>query len=135
MRKFYLRATFALSAGFASSLLAFAQCPVDTVLVKGRVETAAAHAKVRVQLLYAKGKRGESGEVTVEEGAFQIPIEFVTVQSSIFSNIPARCGRKPKTIVITLLENDQSPTKLFWTLTRPSESPIQVLTRCGPNCS
>jgi len=96
-----------LGVGLLLCAVARAQCPVDTVIVKGRVENPNAHSKVRVQLIYPKEKRGESGEVTVEEGAFQIPIEFVTLQSSIFSNLPKRCGRKPKTIVITLLENDQ----------------------------
>lgn len=89
------------------------QCPIDTVIVKGRVENANANNKVRVQLVYPKKKPGESGEVTVENGAFQIPIEFVTMQSSIFSNLPKRCGRKPQTIVITLLNNDQESDQVF----------------------
>ena len=91
-----------------------AQCPVDAVIIKGRVvENANAHSKVRVQLGLPKEKPAESGEVTVEDGAFQIPIEFVTMQSSIFTNLPKRCGRKPKTVVITLLENDQESDKVF----------------------
>ena len=94
------------------SAFAHAQCPVDTIIVKGRVENANAHTKVRVQLIYSNEKRGESGEVSVEDGDFQIPIEFVTGHSSIFSNLPARCKRKPKTIVITLLENDQESGQL-----------------------
>jgi hypothetical protein len=49
----------------------------------------------------------------VENGAFQIPIEFVTEQSSIFTNLPTRCGRKPKTVVITLLENNQQTGQVF----------------------
>ena len=89
------------------------QCPVNTVIVKGRVENANANHKVRVQLVYPKKKPGESGEVTVENGAFQIPVEFVTMQSSIFSNLPKRCGRKPQTIVITLLNNDQESDQVF----------------------
>lgn len=93
--------------GLLLCAFAHAQCPVNTVIIKGRVENANAHSKVRVRLVYPKEKPGESGEVTVEDGAFRIPIEFVTAQSSIFSNLPTRCGRKPKTIVITLLENDQ----------------------------
>jgi hypothetical protein len=93
--------------GLALCTIARAQCPVNTVIVKGRVENASAHSQVRVQLVYPKDKPGESGEVTVEDGAFQIPIEFVTMQSSIFTNRPKRCGRKPKTVVITLLENGQ----------------------------
>ena len=103
-----------LGFGFALCLMARAQCPVNTLIVKGRVvETANAHSKVRVELVYPKEKPGEAGEVTVEDGAFQIPIEFVTMQSSIFTNMPKRCGRKPKTVVITLLENDQQSDQLF----------------------
>ena len=90
------------------------QCPVETVIVKGRVAgKASANSKVRVRLVYPKEKPGESGEVTVEDGAFRIPIEFVTMQSSIFTNLPKRCGRKPKTVVITLLENDQQSDEVF----------------------
>lgn len=88
-------------------VFARAQCPVDAVLIKGRVENAKPDAKVRVRLVYPKEKPGESGEVTVEDGAFQIRLEFVTAQSSIFSNLPKRCGRKPKTVVITPLQNNQ----------------------------
>ena len=103
-----------LVTGLALCVIVRAQCPVDTVIVKGRVvENANAHSKVRVQLIYPKEKPGESGEVTVEDGAFQIPIEFVTAQSSIFTNLPKRCGRKPKTVVITLLEEDQKSDELF----------------------
>ncbi|HEY4764360.1 MAG TPA: hypothetical protein VIH75_11830 [Candidatus Sulfotelmatobacter sp.] len=103
-----------LSTSLALCVIARAQCPVDTVIIKGRVvETANAHSKVRVQLVYSKEKPGESGEVTVEDGAFQIPIEFVTMQSSILTNLPKRCGRKPKTVVITLLENDQESDQVF----------------------
>ena len=102
-----------LGTGLALCVIARAQCPVDTVIIKGRVvENAKAHSKVRVQLVYPR-KPGESGEVTVEDGAFQIPIEFVTIQSSIFTNLPKRCGRKPKTVVITLLENDQESDQVF----------------------
>jgi len=103
-----------LGTCLALCVIARAQCPVDTVIVKGRVvENASAHSKVRVQLVYPKERPGESGEVTVEAGAFQIPIEFVTMQSSIFTNLPKRCGRKPKTVVITLLENDQESDQVF----------------------
>jgi hypothetical protein len=103
-----------LGASSALCVMARAQCPVNTVIVKGRVvETTSAHSKVRVELVYPKEKPGEAGEVTVEDGAFQIPIEFVTMQSSIFTNLPKRCGRKPKTVVITLLENDQQSDQVF----------------------
>jgi hypothetical protein len=103
-----------VSASLFLCVIVRAQCPVYAVIIKGRVvENADAHSKVRVQLVYPKEKPGESGEVTVEDRAFQIPIEFVTMQSSIFTNLPKRCGREPKTVVITLLENDQESDKVF----------------------
>jgi hypothetical protein len=75
-----------LGASLALCVIAPTQCPVDTVIVKGRVveNTAAAHSKVRVQLVYPKKKPGESGEVTVEDGAFQIPIARTRLLISIF---------------------------------------------------
>lgn len=103
-----------LLTSIALCVVARAQCPVDTVIVKGRVvENAIAHSRVRVRLVYPKEKPGESGEVTVEDGVFQIPIEFVTAQSSIFTNLPKRCGRKPKTVVITLLEGNREADEVF----------------------
>jgi hypothetical protein len=102
-----------LGIGLTLSACAQAQCPVDTIVVKGSVENANSQSTVRVQLVFPKHKPGESGEVTVEDGAFQIPIEFVTAQSSIFTNLPTRCGRKPKTVIITLLENDQQSDQVF----------------------
>ena len=98
-----------LGSVFSLYLIAHAQCPVDTVIVKGRVEHPIAQTdyRVRVQLVYPKHKPGEAGEVTVEDSKFQIPVEFVTSQSSAFTNLPKRCGRKPQTVVITLLRGDQ----------------------------
>jgi hypothetical protein len=77
--------------------------------VRGRVEHPIAqnNYRVRVELVYPKHKPGESGEVTVEDVNFKIPVESVTEQSSLFTNLPKRCGRKPQTVVITLLSGDQ----------------------------
>jgi len=96
-----------LAAVLVSPVAARAQCSVNTVIVSGRVDHANAHASVRVRLVYPKRKPGESGEVTVEEGSFRIPVEYVTQQSSILTNLPPRCGRKPQTVVVSLLENGQ----------------------------
>jgi hypothetical protein len=98
-----------LAAIFSLCLVAHAQCPVDTVIVKGRVEDPIAKNgyRVRVLLVYPKHKPGESGEVTVEGANFHVPIEFVTEQRSLFTNLPKRCGRKPQTLVISLLSGDQ----------------------------
>ena len=98
-----------LVAIFTLCLVARAQCPVDTVIVKGHVEHPIAQNdyRVRVELIYPKHKQGESGEVTVEDANFRIPVEFVTEKSSLFANLPKRCGRKPQSVVITLLSRDQ----------------------------
>jgi hypothetical protein len=100
---------------FPLCLVAHAQCPVDTVIVKGRVEHPVAQNdyRVRVELVYPKHKPGESGEVTVEDANFKIPVEFVTEQSSLFTNLPRRCGRKPQTVVITLLSGDRKSDEVF----------------------
>jgi hypothetical protein len=100
-------------------LVAHAQCPVATIIVKGRIEHPTANDyRVRVQLLYPKHKPGESGEATVEDGDFQIPVEFVTAQSSFFTNLPKRCGRKPQTVVITLLSGDHQADDVSLDFTR-----------------
>ena len=98
-----------LGSAFSLYLIAHAQCPVDTVIVKGSVEHPIAQNdyRVRVQLVYQGHKPGEAGDVTVADAKFQIPVEFVTSQSSVFTNLPKRCGRKPQTVVITLLRGDQ----------------------------
>ena len=104
-----------LVATFPLCLAAHAQCPVDTVIVKGHVEHVIAKNdyRVRVQLVYPKHKPGEAGEATVEDAKFQIPVEFVTAQSSLFTNLPKRCGRKPQTVIITLMSGDQKPDEVF----------------------
>jgi hypothetical protein len=48
------------------SALSHASCPVDQVIVSGRVENAPAKGSVRVQLVYSNGKRGDSAEATLE---------------------------------------------------------------------
>src|ERR1051325_1230088 len=96
-----------LFAALLLRLIVQAQCPVDALKVNGRVESASSESKVRVQLVYPRNRPGESGEVSVQDGKFQIPIEFVTAESSLFSNLPKKCGRKPTTVVVTLLENGE----------------------------
>jgi hypothetical protein len=89
--------------------LARAECRVDTVIVKGRVENAPPKAKVRVELVYAKEQVGDSGEATLENATFSIPIEFLTLSRRpvLMGNLREKCDRKPKTVVVTLVEGDQ----------------------------
>ena len=87
-----------------------AECSIDTIIVNGRVEHAPRNGIVKVQLVYPKGRIGESGDVTVEDGSFRIPILFFTqsrAPSLNWSIPPEKCTRKPKTIVVSLIANDQ----------------------------
>ena len=55
-------------------------------------------------------QRGESGEVTVENGRFTIQIPFLTQyrEPGIFAGLRDKCDKKPKTVVVTLLEGEQN---------------------------
>jgi hypothetical protein len=90
-----------------------AQCPVDSVMIKGRVEHLPRNASVRVQLMYAKdkrgeGRRGESAEAILDGATFTIPVEFVTNDRRTAMNFNPRCEHKPQTVVITLQESGAS---------------------------
>ena len=89
---------------------AHAWCGTDVVIIKGRVEHPPRSVSVRVQLVYSKQKRGESGEVTVENGKFSIQIPFLTQSRApvLIGNLMEKCDRKPKTVVVTLLDGDQN---------------------------
>jgi len=93
---------------FTSGALSHAQCSVDVVIVNGRVEHPPRNASVRVQLVYPKQKKGELGETTLEGGSFRMQIPFLTQSSRpLLTNLPAKCHRKPETVVVTLVEGDQ----------------------------
>jgi hypothetical protein len=92
-----------LSVVLITSTFAHALCSVDDVMVRGRVDNAPSYAKVRVQLVYSKDMPAESGTVTVENGTFSIPIDFLTQ-----SRRPViKCNRRPKTVIVTLVARDQ----------------------------
>ncbi len=94
----------------SSGAFLHAECSIDTIIVNGRVEHAPRKGIVKIQLIYPKDKIGESGDVTVENGSFRIPILFFTQSRAPFLNgiiPPEKCTRKPKTIVVSLIANDQ----------------------------
>jgi hypothetical protein len=99
-----------LLPGLIAGTLIHAQCPIDTVIVKGRVEHAPSDPKVRVQLIYPKKKAGDSGESTVENGRFSVPIEFLTQSRRplLVGNLGEKCDRRPETVVVTLVGGDPS---------------------------
>jgi hypothetical protein len=94
----------------SSGTLLRAGCSIDTIIVHGRIEHAPRKAIVKVQLVYPKGRIGESGDITVEDGSFRIPILFFTQSRAPVLNWsipPEKCTRKPKTVVVSLIANDQ----------------------------
>jgi hypothetical protein len=95
-----------LSVAFVTCTFA-AACSVDVVIVKGRVDHAPGNAIIRVQLLYAKNMPGESGEVTIENGTFSIPIEFLTQsRRPVVNGLLEKCSRRPRTVIVKLVEGD-----------------------------
>ena len=122
--RFLVSLIAALVASTAITTFAYSSCgteTTETIILKGRVESPSRNASVRVQLLYATkpkqeqlGKKqqeqlGESGEVTVENERFTIQIPFLTEyhEPVIFAEFRNKC-RRPKTVVVTLLEGDQN---------------------------
>ncbi len=106
-----LIATLSICA-ISSDAFLRAECPIDTIIVNGHVENAPRKGIVKVQLIYPKGRIGESGDVTFEDGSFRIPILFLT-QTRAHAHFlngsipPDKCTRKPTTIVVSLIANDQ----------------------------
>jgi hypothetical protein len=84
---------------------AVALCGTAVVIVKGHITHPPQSAVVRVQLVYAKSRQGESGEVTVENGKFTIQIPFLKQSRAplLIGNFLEKCDRKPQTVVVTLL--------------------------------
>lgn len=59
---------------------------------------------MRVQLLYSGDVAGESRSVTVKDGRFSIPIDFLTQSHRpVVNGILDKCGRRPKTVMVTLV--------------------------------
>jgi len=98
-----------LCVGLISCSFVHAACPVNRVTVKGRVEHAPRNASVRVQLVYSKDQLGESGETTVENEMFNIPVAFLTQSRKpiLIGSVREKCDRKPSSVVVTLVEGDQ----------------------------
>ena len=109
--------------GLTACPLLAAQCPINSVVIKGRVEHPPRNASVRVLLLYPPdrhGKKlpgtdmennerpGESAEAILDGDAFTIPVEFLTNDSRTERTVKSRCGRQPQSVVVTLKQSDGS---------------------------
>jgi hypothetical protein len=98
-----------LSIALIACTFAYAMCSVDVVMVRGRVDHAPDNAMVRVQLVYARDVGADSGDVTVENGRFSIPIEFLTQsRRPVVNEFMEKCNRRPKTVIVTLVDSAQN---------------------------
>jgi len=108
---------------FTACPLLHAQCPVNSIVIKGRVERAPRDASVRVLLVYPPDRHGkhppgtdmenndragESAEAVLDGDAFTIPVEFLTNDRRTVMNFNPACNRKPRTVVVALKRNDRS---------------------------
>ena len=99
------------------------QCPLDSIVIKGRVEHAPRNAAVRVLLLYppdphrkhppgtdieGNDQPGESAEAILDGDAFTIPVEFLTNDRRTEMTFLPKCNRKPRTVLVTLQHDDAS---------------------------
>ena len=93
----------------AASALAEPVCPVDTVVVKGRIDHPPSNPDVRVVLIYAKLKPGESSDIIPETEHFRVPVDFLTVSPERFFDVPSgRCARRPTAVIVTLLDRKRN---------------------------
>ena len=98
-----------LSLALIACTFAYPMCSVDVVMVRGRVDHAPDNALVRVQLVYARDVAADSGDVTVENGKFSIPIEFLTQsRRAVVNGLMEKCNRRPKTVIVTLVDRAQT---------------------------
>jgi hypothetical protein len=88
---------------------AVGMCPVDEVILRGRVDRPPDRTKVRVQLVYAKDVPGASGDTTLEDEKFSLPLEFLTEsRKPLINGAFGKCGRRPTTVIVTLLDSGGS---------------------------
>ncbi len=97
-----------LILGLLNNHQAYAECPVNSVVVKGRVENPPENARVRAQLVYPDHRGGDVGEVILEGADFTLPIEFLTQSRKpiLIGSLGEKCNRKPETVIVTLVGSD-----------------------------
>ncbi len=100
--------TRALFFGLIACTLGHAMCPVDVVVVKGRIEHLPDNAAVRVQLVYPGNLGGDTGEATSVDVNFTVPVEFITQSRRplLVGTFREKCDRKPETVIVTLVGRD-----------------------------
>src|SRR5260370_35352828 len=94
--------------GLIACAFGHAVCPVDVVVVKGRIEHPPDNATVRVQLVYPGNLGGDSGEATSVDVNFTVPVEFITQSRRplLVGTFREKCDRKPEAVIVTLVGGD-----------------------------
>jgi hypothetical protein len=105
--------------------LSYAACPTGSVVVRGRVDNPPGNAIVRVQLIYAQNQVEDSADTTLENPTFTIKVPFYTQSRGPKVNgLLEKCNRKPKSVVVTLLQGDEEHDRLVLDLTKDFDSPF-----------
>jgi hypothetical protein len=89
------------------ALAAHGKCPIDTLTVKGQVESPGRGTRVHVRLVYAKNRPAETAEaILTSEGTFNIPVEFFTQsRRGIVGEVGERCEREPDGVDVSVTQD------------------------------
>ena len=100
--------TRVLFFGLIACTFGHAMCPVDIVVVKGRIERRPDNATVRVQLVYPGNLGGDTGEASSVDVNFTVPVEFITQSRRplLVGTFREKCDRRPETVIVTLVGRD-----------------------------
>jgi hypothetical protein len=109
-----------------SVTLSSAACPTGSVVVKGRVENPPAKAVVRVELVYLERQVEDSAETILENPSFTIKVPFYTQSRgpTVVNGLLEKCNRKPKTVIVTLLQGDEEHDSKTLNLVKDFDSPF-----------
>jgi hypothetical protein len=108
-----------------SAVLCSAACPTGSVVVKGRVENLPANAVIRVELLYSQRQVEDSAETTLENPSFTVKVPFYTQsREPVVNGLFEKCNRKPKTVIVRLLQGDEQHDSKTLDILKDFESPF-----------
>ena len=101
--------SLAVIFGLTACALAQPVCPVDEVIVRGRIDHPPSNANVRVQLVYANNVQGESGDITPETEKFTLALDFLTQsRKPIINSAFGKFERRPISVIVTLSNSAQN---------------------------
>jgi hypothetical protein len=108
-----------------SVALSAAACPTGSVVVKGHVENPPAKAVVRVELIYSQRQVEDSADTTLENPSFTIKVPFYTQsRGPVVNGLFEKCNRKPKTVIVRLLQGDEERDSKTLDLVKDFDSPF-----------